>query len=113
MSTTLNENWIELNSLSCSTRPEVKIIYVKLSSISELSIIESKDNDDEDDKEQHHIFVVAQGTKYLYKTEKTYAEAEQTAKDLIATVENPVSQDSQDDKSQKSQLRLVSGGKEK
>jgi hypothetical protein len=110
MSTTLNENWIELSSLPCSTRPEVKIIYVKLSSISGLSIIESKDGDGE---EQHHIFVLAQGTKHLYKTEKTYAEAEQTAKDLIATVENPINQDKQNDKSSKNKLRLVSGGKEK
>ncbi|HHL19478.1 MAG TPA: hypothetical protein ENJ33_07065 [Thiothrix sp.] len=111
MSTTLSQNWIELKTLPYSTRSEIKLTYVKLKSIERLNIAESKDDDGE---EQHHVFVLAQGTKYLYKTEKTYTEAEQAAKDLIATVENPVSPDQhqQDDKEQKSKLRLVSSNKE-
>jgi len=108
MSTTLNKNWIELSTAPYpySNDAKTKLTYVKLKSIDRLSSIEGKD---EEGEEQWSIIALAQGTKYLYKTEKTYAEAEQTARDLIATVENP---DSQANKPQKHQLQLVSSGKD-
>jgi len=107
LSTTLNENWIELSTLPSSTRAEIKLIYVKLGNIGGVSIIESKDDEGE---EQHHIFAIAGGTKYLYKTEKSYEEAQKTAKDLIATIENPAGQE---EKKPKVQLQLVAGAKDK
>jgi hypothetical protein len=107
LSTTLNENWLELKNLPSSTLSEIKLTYVKLDSIGKVSIIESKDDEG---KEQHHILATAGGTKYLYKTEKSYEDAQKTVEDLIATIENPMSQD---EKKQKGKLRLVAGGKDK
>jgi hypothetical protein len=89
---TLNNNWLELEKLPTSSLKNIKTTYAKLNSIDRITVEEARNEKGEEDYEEHHIIVSSQGKLYLYKTEKTYEEAQQTAKELTNTIENPSSQ---------------------